>query len=324
MEHSLMTRLRNLCSDVLPKLSVVVLIIAARRNGADPHSDTEQIVARLLRLQNISVKFSTTTYSPRSDTAILPDGREVRTTSGRRDSSNLFRFLNGRAYYDTQLTPKTLAMVRREGLHDFARQVRSFALDRAEEYDLPPAPGSIGMGVVLAHPLLPEDSCIELALGLRWSRQEGWLTADDVRRGDVSRERDTVILTIHDPRHVIHRWRFDPSRRFALISYASEGLSGLPHVTECSNFKEFAGDMLPTVVQFGKDSARSMRLSNIEYKVDDPQNTPEAYQLRWPAGTEVVEERPKAQPPVRVNDQPKPKAPLGRPPVHVDRPITTP
>jgi hypothetical protein len=121
----------------------------------------------------------------------------------------------------------------------------------------------------------------------------------------LSREGDSVMLTIHEPEAQIHRWRFDATRRFALISYSSEGVSGRQQFILCSDFKEFGSDLLPRVVEYGKDSARSVRLSNIEYRLDDPANAPETYHLRWPAGTQTLDERPKTQPAVKVDAQPK-------------------
>jgi hypothetical protein len=140
---------------------------------------------------------------------------------------------------------------------------------------------------------------IDIALGLRKQGQPELLTDMLIKEMLISQPNsDKVILRDIDARGRTHEWIFDLKLGYALTGYKKlvppDNRVNIEYIME--DFKNVDGIFLPFKIRSiwkGKDN-KILRTDNIEiikYKLNDPNNTPERYRIKWPEGTNIMDTR---------------------------------
>lgn len=145
---------------------------------------------------------------------------------------------------------------------------------------------------------LPEGD-IDVALGLREFGQHELLTDVLINEMSISQPNsDQVILRDVDAKGVTHEWVFDLKLGYALTRYRRlvppDKHVNIEYIME--DFKNIDGIFLPFKTRSrwkGRDNKtlRTDTIEIIEYKLNDPNNTPERYRIKWPEGTRIFDKR---------------------------------
>jgi len=299
-------------NQALAAFIVVGLTIAAKGQTAESDRFREAVVGRLTTLQNVTATCeSVVSYLPPVLT-VRVDGSEIRVKTGSRTSSNVFRYLGGRALYDSQLSEATKDWVLQEKLPDLLRDIQSYEIDRVEEFVIHPGDRH-GVGIINDRAKLPQESVLDLALGLRCYAENEWLTAERVRTGVLSPENGELMLSLKDSRGLYNRWVFDHARPDQMLSYRRESRDGKVALdVACSNFADVGGLSLPRTVERRNFSvfqgkryiAKRIQISNVRYIIGDRGNVPAAYRIVWDNGSNVKDERVPAQFLIRHGPEP--------------------
>ncbi len=145
---------------------------------------------------------------------------------------------------------------------------------------------------------LPEGD-IDIALGLRKRGQHELLTVLNINDMSIIQSNsDQVILSNVDAKGITHEWIYDLNLGYALTHYRKlvppDNHVNIEYIME--DFKNVDGIFLPFKARSkwkGRDNKtlRTDTIEIIEYKLNDPNNTPERYRIKWPEGTRIVDTR---------------------------------
>ena len=298
----------------LCKLLIIHLLAsgASLSIGADdPAIVQEVLAARLESLQNLTVKYSYThknslpsglrerMLQKSEKTAVI--GRGGFLATGINTSQKEFSFLEGRARYDSWLKERRLDREPPVPLRDNEFEVVSCPGDRVER--LWRLEGSKVHSGSISHPKTSITyNDIELGLGMKSWRQDNWLTPADLRVMAVSLpDDDLAILRRVDDKGRTDEWTFDRRLGYALTSYRRlfppENLPNFEVTAE--KFKNVNGLMLPFLVvsrMHYRENGQSqvtdeVRIEVHEYRLNDANNVPERYHIKWPDNTILFDER---------------------------------
>ncbi|MFQ6034478.1 MAG: hypothetical protein ACE5NM_01345 [Sedimentisphaerales bacterium] len=299
-----MRTLRRLkCYAVLMSLSWTVVCVGA----VSPESVKEEIRSRLASLQNITVHYKVkTTYTPPQKDVErvrkINDARKSASTttvilSGSDKRDTTFSFLRGKARYENKFVETNYAgeIPERPKL-----EVQAFPGSRAE---LLTKDAYLGYRGIITERILLPDAEVEVGLGLRGCEQNGWLADALLEEMSVTvLDEKTASLEYVDPKRVKHCWLVDQKLGCAATMYERRILTRrnniLNHVMTMEDFRKVDGLMLPhkmTLRALNKPGEEPPILAEkaievIEYKLNDPQNIPERYHIKWPEGT-IVHDR---------------------------------
>lgn len=272
------------------------LCVSAQEVKVNVHR--EAIQRRLTQLQNISAHYRCTfTYSPPRE--LVTPGKGGLFT-GDWSYECFFSFLDGRAIFDKQTLPETFEYAKKGGWLETKREIRAFAHDRAESLTV--QPNSVnGFGSIINKEVLPSDTVLDHALGLRLWERNSWLQPTDIASAALEQDKE-VSLTFVDDERQRHRLTFDPSLNYALktVSVSDDGRREFYKIA-ASDFIKVDGMFLPQTIlaqrlgfnpgQPQPAERQRVRISVQEYLLEDPENVPERYHLAWVKGTLVKDQR---------------------------------
>jgi len=280
--------------------------------AAEPVSQRESeafrnaIAARLEQIQNMLVDYELETrYAPYPNVSaqeaikVSPQGGGMLLKTGTEESARKFSFLKGQARYESTMSPETSKRYEEEGRAFFRRQIFLSAAGRTEEL-LVRSKISHPMGVIRNSQKL-RDSAIDVAMGLRGRGEQEWLTPESLLEAKVSKLRNGNLVTTQVLGQYQHEWEYNPNQAFMLVAYRARMKVSGRLVLECaaSGLQVIDGLPMPKEIVETEHSyaykthrvirTRTLRIKQI--RLNDPMNVREKYQLVWPKGTSVLDER---------------------------------
>ncbi len=277
-----------------------------------------RVIERLDRLQNVTVRFRSTT------TPLLPTAptstRPTRSPNGvilgaaeahPRTLDCTFRYLDGRAWFETRPDADTSRLRRERGEFELPHNLVVTSHERSEGLTVRNESRWRQVGAIRDRQPLPVWSTIDVALGLRCMEEPDWIDREAFRTADVEGDPADRLMAIsidavRKGRKVRHTWTFDQSGGpLALASYAVRiaGDELAFYEIRCSNFRTVGAALsLPLTVlkqRVGRVAPGSTEtkvwereeLHVDEYVSDDPGNTPETFTISFPGGTYLRDHR---------------------------------
>lgn len=298
-------RPRGIVILVTMALCAFCTLLRAQSPAADETAVVKAAIkARIQSLQNISAEYDivavATPKNPMPDQP-LPGGGFVRNVVDPMRTSDYFSFLNGKARWRWAMSKQNVDAAIKEGHIRAARREAAYVDGRVEFMD-EFTDGRQGGG--FNHTFW--SSFFEVGLGIRAGAGDHsvirWLAPDDIDQMELLYDAERrPVLTERQPDGKIYEYTYDSKRGYALVRYRVINPPGVPGYdpTEilAEDFRVGAnGIPLPHTVIM-----RAVRTDGWEmgrwtasvrsYKLDDPSNTEDRYQLRWPAGVRVLDRR---------------------------------
>ena len=280
-------------------LAIVVLCASAKDGAA--HS---AILAHFEALQSMEVRYLVVNeFNPlvspeeaRKQGVVLKTGNEKYRCS--------FRFLHGKARYETQLLSKPpdlgVPVVFPE------REVKSFTAERVEEMTYRGGEESPLGSISNPGSARPAEYDIDVALGLRGYREAVWLRTDEFANMPITwGDGGVVWVESQGSGTWQHRWRFDPEAGYALTRYEMMG-TRQPYVGKvffemvADDFLLSDGVRLPQKIEMrvisytsaGERRVVETRRVEVEgYSLNPPDNNDRAFSIEWPLGAKVLDDR---------------------------------
>ncbi|KPK77065.1 MAG: hypothetical protein AMJ79_04550 [Phycisphaerae bacterium SM23_30] len=288
-------------------LAIVLLFYTDITMAQQKSEEVRKIIAaRHNRLKNIIVDyeqkaiFSPPFIPPEGPVIKEVDGYTIIKTGSRIDQKK-FMFLEGRSRHEERLMEENRGF----DLKDFNISVnntviRTFSGDRAEYLSLA-KDGTPILGNINNRRPLPQTG-VEIGLGMRGFQSGEWL--DDKSLSEMKLELsndDEAVLRNIDAKGIIQEWVFDRNLGYAITSYrkTSSKNDRLLFEAQMGDFKDVGGIMLPYSVSLirysfweGEELVGENREIKVqEYRLDDPENTPERYYIKWPESARVYDTR---------------------------------
>jgi len=258
---------------------------------------------RLHALQDMIVAYDVnTTYTPlASEVQIVENLNREKTGSSRKISiwvgsergSKTVSFLGGKAKFGARFTERSF----KENMRGLpTSEVQAFSGKTAEIlYGF--KDDSVFKGVIKDTKIRWPEPEVEIGLGLRGFGQGSWADSNTVKGMSVGTGDDgSAIVGYVDRKGVKHEWSCDPKLRYAPVSYRRWAREGqLNHEMRMEDFEEIDGVMLPNkmnlrTINWENDTKHVVieaKIEVIEYRLNDPENTPERYKIKWPLGTRI-------------------------------------
>jgi len=270
---------------------------------ADKTHDSDSAIERLRHLQNVSVRLhSALTYlASKKYPSDIPHA-----LNGTYGYDALFRFLDGRAYYDWRTDSNTLRRAVKEHTALTFRNVNVLTHERAETLT-ENSNAREGIGIIRTTRPPPEDTLVDIALGLRYLDENAWIKPDTLRQCEWTHDPDGNITATcfiapqkeYPNYREIHRSRFDPRRGYALIHYSVADGDYVVFDVEYRDLRSVDGIYLPYTLtashlslEDGKMRVWARQDVTIErYLVNDPANTPDSFFMRWKSDAFVKDMR---------------------------------
>jgi hypothetical protein len=295
---------------------MAVAILATTAGAADTMPTVDHIgiiasfISRLNLIQNIQIHYEfdrSRTPVPEILNMVIPfgNGRSIKIDNQMTTYHRYFSFLSGRVLFREVPTDQTIAAAK-QNRTDAPEMTRIFTEDKVEELALHLF-SSRPAGSILDHADYPEDSFMDVALGLRLYRAGSWLRPDDFKQALVTGGNDgQPVLEIKDSSGCRHRWTLDMSKRAAPVAYSRVDPDGTVRLTfECSDFLERGGVFVPNHLVGKRFSFRKLpggkppepwvnetnTATVTDCHVGDPANDEDVYKMIWPKGTGLVDDR---------------------------------
>lgn len=294
--------------------SVCLLIVLAASHsyclGAeDADVVRDVLIARLGKLSNLIANYDETIRYP----PLLP-GREPVTkfgdgfviiNTGVQEYDHKFSYLEGRSRYDAHLLSHDRGDVKIDvPVSDTVLQIRTYSKDRAEMFNRTKTRDSeITAGEIRNELALPKDPYLETALGMRIVGSGERLAAESISEMEVtfSDEVHVKLSPINEDR-VRSELVLSPKLGYAPVSFTIHSAvhGRIILQMDMSEFKNVNGLMLPHKIDAqryayykGKEKLKAIAktITVREYRIDDPENTPDKYRIKWPDGTYIRDRR---------------------------------
>ncbi|MHB1766636.1 MAG: hypothetical protein ACYCUV_02145 [Phycisphaerae bacterium] len=276
------------------------------RKGVDRTQLIGAIVQRLVKLQNLMVHYQDEVYLPKISLPAMPVIKQyhLKPRYGYRFYKCEFRFFHGRAFYERNLMPITLAEVGTPGgplPATYIKSLESFIPSRAETlyyaYNSPHRP--VGAIMNVDEERLPY-SIIDLALGLRAFGSQHFISARDIRRMSMGPLRNGHLVMWQQEGHGIlflWNWLWDQGK-VELQSFTEKQGNAICENIQCSGFHAIRGLLLPSHIEKtdwnpigSHDMYRHIVVTNITYRIGAKSNTAKSYYIVFPRGAGVLDER---------------------------------
>ncbi len=295
-------------------LSSAVSTVAQADDGELSHAK-RVVTSRLESLQSLRVQYAQVQSFTPPEAMVKKLGEELKQKDGRthhlgtahiESSAEKVDFLADRMRYEVNLTGETLKLSQAERfMLRSDRTILTFTPSRVErlsqDHKTTDADPAFGF-VYNVTDQQPAETFVDLALGLRMRGDRKWITAHDVQQMAVSILPGEGILFQNKGDIVIQQWIFDNNHDYSLIKYRLISPKSLnPSVEFLSeDFQKIDGVMLPTritckdIIQLDDGTpyvTRTTKLTNLSYKLNDPENVPELYKIIWPLNSVVRDNR---------------------------------
>lgn len=263
----------------------------------DPSSPAEigrrAVLARLEALRAIEMEYSVEeVYTPRSP---LPTSPAFVVRTGTTVTANRFCLLDGRVRWECNRAEAAIEEDRRNNSIPISSWIRTYTGAVGEQLTVA---GDRPRGSIDPATYLTPVPVITLGLGLRDGDDGGWMSAKTLEAMQASIDPDgRLVLQRTDERGRILEWVHDPARAYALVAYRrlrNEPPHPVVLDVVADDFREVNGIVMPfsmterTIHTDGVVVARfTARVDR--YILNGPDNTPDLYYLRWPAGIEVLD-----------------------------------
>ncbi len=260
------------------------------------------LLGRFTKLQNLIVNYKVTIeFTPQiiNEEAVTKLGEKIMVTKkGSLVANKEFSILEKRYLYDKHLESWDQKIKHPDlpKVNLTKRQLDVFNPDRSEH--LRGFEKGRPRGEIRNQRNLPEGD-IDVALGLREFGQHELLTDVLINEMSISQTNsDQLILRDVDAKGVTHEWVFDSKLGYALTRYRRivppNNHVNIEYVME--DFKNIDGIFMPfkaKSVWKGRDkkTTRTDTIEVMEYKLNDPNNTPERYRIKWPEGARIFDKR---------------------------------
>lgn len=295
---------------VITLLSVLSLPVVAAARERSQHVDTvhKAITARLNALQNLLVTYDRIDrHTPDPDLVKRFNGKRlgegqnapvIKIQVGTEKHHGKFRFLSGLARYDSDLSEETLAL---PDPPDYHHEVLSFRTDRLEHlfYNSDDRVN----GIIKSYPTSVTNRLIDIGLGLRFFGERDWITPQLIKSFDIEFKDERQVVARTGRRkgipstEIVHEWVFDPRLRYALTAYRRIGRGNVAEDFILSEFDFTDGILLPKKLHYRRH-AKSRIIQETQFQVtnytlNDGENTPESYAIKWPKETQLLDSRKK-------------------------------
>lgn len=140
---------------------------------------------------------------------------------------------------------------------------------------------------------------LEVALGLRMLNESDPFKKNDIENMALTHTAEKKVrLRGVTSRGEAHEWLLDPGLGYAAVWYGVYDREDAPPWAEyrMKDFRPVEGLLLPFRVEgvWRMDPDNTIQADTVmvdTYRLDDPENTPERYRIRWPDGASVVDNR---------------------------------
>ena len=289
---------------------LILVILSSLAVSAGAVMSEEQalslVQARLQSLQNISFQFEKAdTRSPppsilKLNGKKLKNGSTLRVYSGTDNFSGSLSLLDGMVKMTSELKPDDAARFRATKRAGYSKLIWVIRPDRAERFQESNSTGKM-KGLISSETELPSDG-VDVGLGLRKYGHGEWISDLDISENtDVVVGERLIEMSRTDVSGRRHVWFHDVGKAAAVTRYEVRVPPGdelnIEYVMD--DFEIVDGIFLP-----GKVISRVHALVNSEkvvtqeavyevseYRLNDSQNTAARYEIVWPDGTSLIDNR---------------------------------
>ncbi len=297
----------------IKKWTSICLLLSIANTCMAEHDATsiqQAIEVRLGSLQNLIVKYEHTR------TTSLPSvvKKRIQENSGKESlvsrrllgtgtltTEKEFSFLHGRIRYDSRLKDRKLDVEAPSTFRDHELQIVSYPGDRLER--LWRTEGSNFYCGLIGQDKKPDlQNDIEVGLCMKPWGHDVWLNSENLVKMEIELpDANLAVMTNVDEEGSIDEWTFERKLGYALTSYRKRFPPDFHTSIEITagNFKSVDTLMLPFSIisrtlfweNDKPEVVMEIRIEAHEYKLNDPNNVPERYHIKWPANSFVFDER---------------------------------
>lgn len=282
---------------------IVAMAFVVSVSDSSPEVARRAVTARLEAIQNIAAEYDVVdSFEPKIEAQDAAE-RRIPLKSGKQRRVCVFRFLRGRAMFQTTAADPPPGLD--TGVKFAQHEIVSFTPERVERLShrtgekspmgLISPPSSSGLA----------EYAIDVALGLRGYRERIWLTSASLADATVTQaEGAETILELRGGGPWTHVWSFDKSQGYALTEYravAARGpLKGKPiFETLNADFETIDGVPLPRkiemrVLTWSESRAEPFETSRLvvtRYDISPDGQDESSFSITWPLGSEVFDQR---------------------------------
>jgi hypothetical protein len=262
------------------------------------------VEARLNQLQNWTAQFTETTVYVPSPQKLDPPAPGVTAAmaaplSGSYVRESSFAFLNGRAKSDWRLDADTITRMAKDGIEEVEQSSEVYTPERYQAWMRRASRPSDGIIAQSGH--IGRQWSLDLVLGLRVNNSDEWLSAKQIGGLTFSKGENGLWIGKSVRNNGLQDvWTFDPALGYAVRSYKiirPEGMVIGDFIA--TDFREVNGVQMPFAANYTARTLYEGKLIPVwtksfavtTYHVDDPSNTKDKYDIAWPEGTILLDER---------------------------------
>jgi hypothetical protein len=288
------------------------VITSALSEGADQEVGVirEILEARLRRFENLIVEYSEWTdhspsgVPPTSEVVVKFKTGRIVTTTGTEEMSKEFSCLKDMSRFDFQLKSRDRKLDREVYIPENSRELRAFTTERVELLlEEKKADGSIRKeGEIRDRRPVPE-SVLEAGLAMRIFTSEERLNSTTLAKMKMDVQEDgNILMHMRDAENHPHEFVLSKDLGYAPVAYRmrSSNNNKVFFEIKMDEFKNVDGMMLPhkmelercTYAKAGvKELVQVKKIAVQKFRLNDPNNVPARYRIKWPEGTYVHDAR---------------------------------
>ncbi|MHC4475223.1 MAG: hypothetical protein ACYTEL_06245 [Planctomycetota bacterium] len=289
---------------------LIVVLLAGLAMGQEQSDAIRDILkARMERLENLIVTFTEwTDHSPEGVPPASSVVTETDTGYTVRDSgtdlyNKEFSHLKGMSRFDHELVERDRGVELPFSPPDHIREVRALSRERMEALFMPEGDDRRPIGQI-RDSLAPPVSTLETGLAMRLlERGVERLDAESLAKMEVDmQDNGDAVVRFMRPHAVPHEFVLSKNLGYAPVVYRirshDDGKVGVE--MKMGDFENMGGIMLPRKMDlerwtYNEDGTKRFvqikKLTVGGYRLNDPENVPERYHIKWPENTLVVDAR---------------------------------
>jgi hypothetical protein len=289
---------------------LIVVSLAGLAMGQEQSDAIRDILkARMERLENLIAGFTEwTDHSPEGVPPASSVVTETRTGYTLRDSgtdlyNKEFSHLKGMWRFDDELVERDRGVELPFSPPDHIREVRAFSRERMEALFVTKGDDRPPVGQI-RDSLTPPVSTLETGLAMRLLEQGAQrLNAESLAEMEIDiQDNGDAAVRFMRPHEVPHEFVLSKNLGYAPVVYRirrhDDGKVGVE--MKMSDFENVDGIMLPRKMDlerctYSEDGTKQLvqikKLTVGRYRLNDPENVPERYHIKWPEDTLVREAR---------------------------------